>query len=85
MTLDTYGRWLPTGNRTLIDQLDGDEAAEPAARAAAGGAPSLPATGDRNATNRDDADAALLQLLDSTGLIPLPDPGTLLNNLFASS
>ncbi len=25
LTADLYGRWLPTGNRALIDQLDGEE------------------------------------------------------------
>jgi integrase len=46
MTVDVYGRWLPTGNRALVDQLDAEQPAQQAAesRAVAAG------RGDRNAT-----------------------------------
>jgi integrase len=52
MTVDVYGRWLPTGDRALIDQLDAEQGSQEAAerrRAAAGGR-------DRNATISTDAE-----------------------------
>jgi len=36
MTVDVYGRWLPTGNRSLIDQLDAEPSAQAAERQQAG-------------------------------------------------
>jgi len=77
MTVDTYGRWLPTGSRTLIDQLDGDQAPEEAERAVAAG------SGYKSATNPESAETPAPQVVESTGPIPPPPPFYVLNNLFA--
>ena len=77
MTADTYGRWLPTGNQTLIDQLDGDQVPETAERAVAA------ASGYKSATNQEPAETPARQLIESTAPIPPPPPFYVLNNLFA--
>jgi integrase len=77
MTVDTYGRWLPTGSRTLIDQLDGDQVPETAERAVAA------ASGCKSATNPESAQTPAQEVIESTGPIPPPPPFYVLNNLFA--
>jgi hypothetical protein len=56
MTVDTYGRWLPTGNRYLIDRLD-------SARPVAG------ARGDQSVTDFDLSEALAPELIDSVGAV----------------
>ena len=77
MTVDTYGRWLPTGNRTLIDQLDGAQVPETAERAVAA------ASGYKSATDRETAETPVPQVIESTAPIPPAPPFYVLNNLFA--
>jgi integrase len=64
MTVDTYGRWLPTGNKDLVDRLDStrpaaDKQAERQAVAAAGG--------DQSVTNFDFPEMPDPQVIDSIG------------------
>ena len=75
MTVDTYGWWLPTGNRTLIDQLDGNQAPETVDRALAA------ASGYESATNPESAQTPAQEVIESTGPIPPPPPFYVLNNL----
>jgi len=83
MTVDTYGRWLPTGNRTLIDQLDGNQAEPEAAECAVAAASSAAASGYESATNPESAETPAPEVVESTGPIPPAPPFYVLNNLFA--
>ncbi len=72
MTVDVYGRWLPSGNRALIDQLDGEQPAE-----AESGSKSVANSGsDENEASEVPASS-----------IPCPPPSNLyiVNDLLASS
>jgi len=60
MTCDVYGRWLPTGNRALIDQLDAEQPAEQR-RELAGG------SGDRNATISTEPEIPSPEVIASIG------------------
>jgi hypothetical protein len=64
MTVDVYGRWLPTGNRALVDQLDAEQPAQQAAkprRALAGG------RGDQSVTISTDTEMPSPQVIASIG------------------
>ena len=82
MTVDVYGRWLPTGNRALIDRLDGDQPAE--AERAVGAAGDSEARGYKLATNPDPDENADPQVVESTGSFPPSPAFYIVNNLFAS-
>jgi hypothetical protein len=68
MTMDVYGRWLPTGSRALIDRLDAEQPAQRAVgQQGAAAAPDLSGRGGRNATISTDLEIPLLKVLASTG------------------
>jgi hypothetical protein len=85
MTVDVYGRWLPTGNRALIDQLDDDQAQAEEAKRASAAASGAAARGYKSATNPEPDETPASEVLESTGAIPPPEPFYVLNNLFASA
>jgi hypothetical protein len=68
MTVNVYGRWLPTGDKALVDRLDteGPLAEAAAARRAVG----IPPSGDRLVTDPRISLGGYPQVLDSTRSVP---------------
>lgn len=68
ITVDTYGRWLPTGNKELVDRLDRTPAeVDRAARED----PQEQAVGDQSVTNSPIVEIPFPQLIDSAAQNPL--------------
>jgi hypothetical protein len=71
MTADTYGRWLPTGNKDLVDRLD---SARPVAGRQEQGRAVAGARGDRSVTDIGSCDIPDPQVIDSIGSAPELNP-----------
>ena len=92
MTVDVYGRWLPSGNRALIDQLDTDRTPAGAVAAAASGGVRNQGSGTENDDPAEASGSRLVADLSPENPEPaeiptIPPPSTfyVLNDLFASA